>query len=206
MKRMTTLLIAIAIGLLMMTACGKATTEKEVSIESLETMGDAFSLNNGEQQYGYDDNDLIYVFNSDGNYYRAIADLDRETYNAIWDLDLADQKYDEKFKTIASPLKIRTIENISIYILSESDKQELIGTTGATLLDDDWTSTVFDLETKEFYMNYAYFQYKVTFEGNLRTTDVNDFDWSEDMKQLKVKSIHFVGLGNATQVNVPRYY
>lgn len=211
MKKIASLILALVLALTALTACGAApagdasraadagndspaVTEAE-EIKNLRTIGEVLSLASAEhRQSATMDNTHVYVFEMDGTLYRVVAHMPQETFDAIIALDVTKDDYDEELKKLISPLVIDSYENLSTAIPSQKLLDELVGKTGAELLDDGWEIYGYYLEEMRFYMDRGLFEYAVVFDGKL--TDSDDFDEYEAVKPLKVKSITYEGLGN----------
>lgn len=167
-----------------------------IDLDSVTTMGELLShqdLGTSTQEDAY-----VYVFEQDGIYYRAIADLTKEQSDAIFALDFDDPDYDAKVSEIISPLPISRIENLSETVLTEEEMAALIGKTGEELFNDGWTNYGWNLQDMIFYMSYGAFDYDVVFEGEVKDYDAFD---EEDINPLVVKSVTLNGIGNATNLD-----
>ena len=84
-------------------------------------------------------------------------------------------------------------------MLSEEDLDALKGKTGAELVKDGWTyNGSFDLENMEFWMDKGPFQYTVVFDGSADGANAENYDAEAETKDMKVKSVKFSMLGDAT--------
>ena len=93
------------------------------------------------------------------------------------------------------------LENLSEQILTQDQLDQLKGKTGQELLRDGWTcSGSFNLESKEFFLNYGPFLYSVTFDGEITEKNAEDFDDEAGIRELTVKSVQFSELGDATTI------
>ncbi len=206
MEKTLSVILALVLVLALFASCSKgtATGDTAASIDSLKTIGDILDLNlDGETQNATYESKYVYVFQIDDVYYRAIANIDETTSQAIFDLDFSDPDYEEKQKELISPLEIETLENISENILSQEEMDAFIGKTGEDLINAGWESGMgYNIESMEFYLDYKLFEYNVEFEG---TVDYNedDFDENEAIKPLVVKSISFNSIGDATNIEIP---
>ena len=97
-------------------------------------------------------------------------------------------------------MKIAKIENLSDAVPTQEELDKLVGKTGEELLEDNWYSSGYDLDSMEFTMGHGLFLYTVTFEGKVEVTD--DFDENEAIKPLKVKSVVYYDLGDTTNLDV----
>ena len=134
-----------------------------------------------------------------------IPELTPEQHDALFALDILDENHDEKEKELVSPLTVTKIENLNEKKLSDDDMAALVGKTGAELLDSGWTTGMgYDLESMEFYLEYAPFAYTVTFEKQEQLENTDDFDEEAAVASLKVVSVSFSGLGNSA-TEIPEY-
>ena len=167
-----------------------------VDLESVTTLGELLDL----RSWGSScmDGTYVQVFEQDGIYYRAIADIDETTSQAFFELSYDDEDYDEKCNELLSPLTVNKIENISAAIPPQEELDELIGKTGEDLLNDEWISFSFDSVSMESYMQHGLFAYIVVFEGDIQAYG----EYSDDViKPLTVKSVKYEGLGDPADLN-----
>ena len=199
MKKIVSIILALMMSSLILAGCGK--TDSAGSADSWKTMGDVIALDSETTQSAIYTDTYVYVFELNGTYYRATAALSEEISAALWDLDFSDEDYDTKYAELVKPLAIDKIEELNDQILSEDEMDALVGKTGQELLDDGWSSGYgYNLESMEFWMNYGPFNYTVVFDGEVAEEDYEDFDDEEDIKDMVVKSVAFVGLGDATDI------
>lgn len=212
MKKALSLILALLLALSALTGCGTkpagdasrsavvgndspAVTEAE-EIKNLRTIGEVLSLESAQhQQSATVNNTHVYVFKMDGTIYRVAAHMPEETFDAIIELDITKDDYEEEMKKLISPLVIDRYENLSTAIPSQKLLDALVGKTGAELLDDGWEIYGYNLYEMKFYMDHGLFEYGVTFDGKL--TDSDDFDEYEAVKPLKVKSVVYSDLGSS---------
>ena len=206
MKKVLAMLLAVLM-LASLAACGgkpetKPAQTGTAEIESLKTIGDVLAL--GEpanyQSACYEDK-FVYAFEKDGTYYRAIAEITQETFDAIMNLEY-DDTYDEKYNAIISPLEITKWENLGELIPAQEELDKLVGKIGEELFNDGWNiSSGYNLDTAEFYMANGLFEYVVAFDATFPpNSNTDDFDEVAAIAPLTVKSVTFYGLGNATEV------
>ena len=174
------------------------TAEPAVTEETAEfkTMGDVFvyeSPNNGCNETKY-----VYVFEKDGVFYRAVAELPADVSETIWALDFFDEKYSEKLQEAIAPLPIAELENLTERIPAQTELDALIGKTGQELKDEGWTISAWQLDDMEFTLNHGPFAYTVFMEGDYVPNENYDFDEDADFAPLKVKSVTYCGIGDAT--------
>jgi len=199
MKKGFVFVLSLLIVLSLFAACGK----KESSVE---TIGDALALTGeGEFQSATLGKAYVVVFEKDGVYWRVIAELTPEQHDAIFALDILDEDHEQKEKELVSPLTVTKIEKLNEKKLSDDDMTALVGKTGAELFDSGWTTGMgYDLESMEFYLEYAPFMYTVTFEKQEQLENTDDFDEEAAVASLKVVSVSFSGLGNSA-TDLPEY-
>ena len=198
MKKTFLIILALFVSALMLVSCGEKTEESSFDVDSIKTLGDILKLEAESPQSAQYENLLIYVFELNGNYYRAKADLTPEQSDALWDLSFMDDDYDAKFSEIVSDIAVTSVENLSEQILTESQLKSLVGKTGQELFDEGWENgNGYNLENMEFWMDYGPFEYSVIMEGHIDESEYDTF--SEDkISDMKVKSVSFFGVGDAT--------
>lgn len=178
---------------------GEGTGEK-TDLSSLKTVDDLFRYTEG-WDYSLFEGNFIYIFALDDVFYRAVAQVPAETEAEIAALDLDDEFYNDKVNSLIMALEISRIENISAAVPAQEELDALAGKTGADLLDDGWyVAYGYDLEKMQFFMNRGLFSYTVTFDGSLESVDeTGDF---EEIRPLKVLSVVYDGLGDASDLSV----
>ncbi|MBQ9228710.1 MAG: hypothetical protein IJ168_07765 [Eubacterium sp.] len=209
LSKMTIALMLVAAIVMSFAACAKKGDSAQGSavsgdILSAQTLGDIIS-NDGveEQQTSYSGTKYVYVFTLDGKNYRAIADCDEATGNAIFDIDYSDSDYEQQIADLISPLAVETCELLDDYILPQEELDQLVGKTGEDLLNDGWRIGMsYNTADLEFELEKDCWAYTVTFDGDpMENTD--DFDAEEAIKTLTVKSVTFADyLGDATNIDV----
>lgn len=205
-KRMLSILTILLMSAFMFAACGSnrsddSTPGKELSIDTIKTIGDAFALDHEEDsQYAVSEGKVVFAFKIDDAYYRVIADISEEDQQAYMDIEFDDEDYDAKQHAIIDPLEITKIENLNEQMLSRDELDDLVGKTGKELVDEGWNyQGSYDLDAMEVWMDYGPFDYSVRFEGGgLENSD--DFDIEEATRDMKVKSAEFSALGDATTI------
>lgn len=214
MKKGFVCVLSLLIVLTLFAACGKKESNDPTPTNnvpasdtlSVETIGEALALKGeGEFQSATLGKAYVVVFEKDGVYWRVIAELAPEQHDALFALDILDESHDEKEKELVSPLTVTKIENLNEKKLSDDDMTALVGKTGAELFDSGWTTGMgYDLESMEFYLEYAPFMYTVTFEKQEQLENTDDFDQEAAVASLKVVSVSFSGLGNSA-TEIPEY-
>ena len=214
MKKGFVCVLSLLIVLSLFAACGKKGSNDPTPTNnipasdtlSVKTIGEALALKGeGEFQSATLGKAYVVVFEKDGVYWRVIAELTPEQHDEIFALDILDENHDEKEKELVSPLTVTKIENLNEKKLSDDDMTALVGKTGAELFDSGWTTGMgYDLESMEFYLEYAPFMYTVTFEKQEQLENTDDFDEEAAVASLKVVSVSFAGLGNSV-TDLPEY-
>ena len=201
-----TILVLLALTMLLTAAgCGpfgktSSVTTGTKEIESCKTIGDVLALKGAEEdQHGYMNDEYYYVFILNETYYRVTAALTEEASDALRDLDYFDDEYDAKYDAIISPLSIVKYENLSERIPSREKLNKLVGKTGGELVDGGWYAYIYNSGSAIVWMDFDPFSYIVTFDGTIEyDPDDETFDIDEAIRDLKVKSLEFDELGDAT--------
>ena len=196
--------LALILAALMLTAlfagCGKEQKKTPVDIDSVETLGDIFSLGDlDERQSCWSDKTYVIAFGLNGVYYRATASLPADVSKKIDALEFDDPKHDEKMEKALSPVKIDKFENLTDLIPPQEELDKVVGKTAKELFDDGWSSSGWSLDDMEFWLVKDAFQYTVKFDGKLEYSD--DLDIEKAIEPYTVKSIVFSGLGNAADID-----
>ncbi len=211
MKKVARIMASVMIATMLFTGCGngqsapaaqeqetgKVNEEDAAVIDGLKTMGDILDLESGETQCAAYDNYYVYVFELNGRYYRAMADMTKEQSALIWEMDEADEKYTEKYHECLDSLKIKSIENLSDKMLTQEELDKLVGKTCRELVDEGWTVSWSNWEEMEFWMNKWPFMYIVKVEGPAPEDENDSLAYEEALKNIKVVSAEFLSLGNA---------
>ncbi len=171
--------------------------------EDIKTMADAFVYDYVDnKQEVYTETEYIYVFELDGVYYRAIAEMPEDVSNEIWNLDIED--YDEKKKKereIVSSLPVETFENLTEGMPTEEELSVYVGKTGQVIFDEGWTYSYYNLEDMEAGMDYKLYSYTVKFDyDGPQMENTDDFDFEENFRDLKIASIKCSGIGDPTYI------
>ena len=165
----TVLVLAAVLTLGLLAGCGNTQPAEEetsgsaetegagVDLESIKTLGDAFTLEGkdeySEQRASYGGK-YVYAFAVDGVAYRVIADLPDDIFDQILELDF-DEDYDKKEQALVKDLEVTTAENLTEQILSQEELDALVGKTGQELFDAGWRSGMFyNTETMEVWLEY----------------------------------------------------
>ena len=75
-----------------------------------------------------------------------------------------------------------------------------VGKTGREMQDAGWIYTGHDLENMEFWLQYGPFVYTVVFDGKVDEKDWDTFEDESGAKDMKVKSVEFNSIGDATNI------
>ena len=168
-----------------------------VDLSTVKIMGDLLGLNSCG--YSCTENAYGYVFEQDGNYYRAVAEMDKETADAFFAISIDDEDYESKQNALIAPLKVIKIDNLTEAIPPQEELDKFIGKTGEELMSNGWNNVGWNLEDMEFYFDYGLFSYNVVMEGEVGDTD--SFD-TENIETLVVKSVTYSGLGDAANPEI----
>ena len=214
MKRTTALFLALILALSLLTGCGfsagtgggetsSATVEIGVEedkiVSAAKTMGEVINLEGAEfRGRSFTDEDFVYLFELNGISYRAAAKLTPQLSEKLFELDINDSSYDDSVAELISSVEINQLDNLTRAIPPQKELDKLVGKTGQELFDDGWTYWFYDLDEMKAGLNSGLFAYEVFFDYDgepMENTD--DFDFYEEFKDLKVKSVTFTGLGDA---------
>ena len=205
MKKIVALMLVALMTMLLLTGCGKsgsAEPEKEQSsIDSIQTFGDILALEGGNAQRATYDGTEVIAFELDGKYYRAVAEIPDDVCQALWELDYFDERYEEKEKELIGEIKPDRIEDLTGQKLTQEEMDALAGKTGRELLEAGWYCNGYNLEDMEFWMGYGPFEYTVAFNEKVAEEDWDTFE-EEDIADMTVKSVTFLALGNATDIEM----
>lgn len=205
MKKALTLILALTLVLALFASCGNSGTAEQAKVTAtpgeIKTIGDIINTPGAEelQTATVEGGKFVYVYKLNGIYYRAIADVTEEQSDAIWDLDMFADDYDEKRAELLSPLEILSLENLSDALPPQEELDQWVGKTGAELFEAGWYNSGWNLDDMVFWMDYGPFQYDVFMTGEVG--DFDEFD-EEDINPLVVKSVTYNGqLGDATNLD-----
>ena len=207
MKKLVPFMMVLVLAVMALAGCGSSggnaggSADAEATLDSLETIGDVIALESEMEQTSVHDGHVVYVFQLGDTYYRAIATIPKEEEQAYYDVDFEDEDFMEQQEAIVAPLKIDEIENISEMIPSQEELDEWVGKTGAELEKAGWYYSGYDLENEIFWMGYGLFTYDVTFDGDFSDADIDTFDEVAATKDLKVTSVTFSDIGDATDLD-----
>ena len=214
MKKILSILLMTVLVLSLFAACGRTAPGGDAPAPAasgsfdpaaVKTMGDVFPYEDPEQQQeSYSETYYVFVFQADGNWYRAVADLPQDVSDALWAIDFFDENRDQKIRDLISPLAVRSLENLSEQIPAQEELDSYVGKTGQVLFDEGWTYWYYNLDDMEAGLYHGPFSYKVLFEYDgepLVNTD--DFDFYEEFKDLVILSVTYDGIGDAANIDEP---
>ena len=207
-KLIALLLTAVCLCALLAACANKNEPVKTTDdMSSIATIGEALALGeDGAKMAATYEKAYVCVVEKDGEYWRFVAELSAEEHAALSELDILAEDYEQKEKALLEPLAVTKCENLNEMMLSEDEMNALVGKTGEDLLNDGWISGMgYNLDSMEFYMEYAPFEYAVTFEAVEKLENTDDFDEVEAIRPLKVTSVAFSGLGDSS-TDMPEYY
>ena len=203
-KNIPAILIAILL-LFACIACGKVSESpaQDAPAQSEQTEAEGFITMADVMVYEslssccYEDL-YIYVFEKDGKYLRADADIPADVYDKIEAIDFFADDYWEQTANLIKDLPIKNLYDLSAALPSKSEIDSLVGKTGKELTDMGFTdSGSFGCmeDMFEAYLNYGAGQYEVFFDGVVAYEDGLDVEAA--IQNLTVKSIAFNGLSDA---------
>ncbi|MBR2801537.1 MAG: hypothetical protein IKE21_02930 [Erysipelotrichaceae bacterium] len=167
-------------------------------IEDAKTMSDILALPYSES--GFDESHYVYVFELNGNTYRAVADLPEDVSKQLWGIDFEDPERDQKIFALIESLPITRLDDLTASIPSDEQLTQYVGNSGQELLDEGWTLEGYYLDSMEFTMGRSPYLYTVVFEGEI---DPQTFNEEEDMGKLTVKSVTYQGIANTFDLSIP---
>ena len=178
------------------------TAQESFDPSKIETIGD-FIVYKDEEKFNFQDSvseaNYVAVLDINGVYYRVVADLPKDVSEKIWNSEFEDRE--KGINELIAPLPIKKIENLSTRIPKQEELDKLIGKTGKELFDDNWTYYYYNLEDMAAGLNHGAFAYDVIFSyDGPQMENTDDFDFYEKFKDLKVKSVRFSGIGDATNI------
>ncbi len=208
MKKTLALGLALVAVLMALTACtktepsGAGQSAPSGFAASLKTLADVYAVSaDGETQEGYSETKYVYVFQVNGVYYRAVAQLESDVSKELWDIEYGEDQ-EQKIQALLGPVAVERVENLSEQIPSQEELDKLVGKTGQELFDDGWSYYYYNLEDMETGLYHGPFSYTVCFDYDgepMENTD--DFDFYAEFKDLTVSSVTFSGLGDATNLD-----
>ena len=191
MKKVLILLCAVLlVGCAKQTAVVPETTADEPE-DTIVTLGEVLGEHTELYSSAYDEERYVCVFEKDGAWLRAIANLTPEVYQALRSGGDADEE-------LAS-MEAEDVEDLTAGMPKQSELDRLVGKTGGELLDDGWEivghSIYNDFESATvFYLVNGLYSYTVSFEEAISTD--GEFIEAEAMRPLTVASVTCDGVSD----------
>lgn len=216
-----TLLLVVALTALMLAACGNPDSgsggssggsesggEKsgldssdDFDISSLETLADAFAAaEEGSSQYAFDEKQIVYAFRVGDQDYRVIAEMTKELYEKSNEIPF-DEERDAKVQELLGGQKITSAENLSEKAPTQEELDKLVGKTCGELFEDGWSCWGYDLDAMEITLYHDAYAFTAVLDYDGKPMEnSDDFDETEAFKDIKIKSLTYDGLGDATSI------
>ena len=102
---------------------------------------------------------------------------------------------------VAGPEQQAAVEDLTGQKLTQEEMDALAGKTGRELMEAGWYTNGYNLEDMEFWMGYGPFEYTVAFNEKVAEENWDTFE-EEDIADMTVKSVTFLALGNATDIEM----
>lgn len=160
-------------------------------IKDAKTMADVLALPSNASSMS--EHYYALHFELNGNEYRAVSFIDKDTAAKVFALDFDDPEYDKKHNEIIAPLPIDRIDNLTEMIPSQEEMDKSIGKTAGELLDEGWRFYWCNLQDKQLGMTNGLFSYTLGYEGELQPGIEAD---EETVRPLKITSVGYDGLGD----------
>ena len=157
------------------------------------TLADVFAYDVSDSSFS----EYLYacVFEKDGEFYRAVAELPADVSETLWALEFFDENYDSLVREAVAPLEIMQLDNLTEMIPSQEELDALVGRNLQELVDEGWYYWYWNMDEKELGMYYGPFSYLITFDGT--PEDPENFDATQS-GALTVRSVKYDGIGDAT--------
>ena len=204
MRKVLSLILALLLALALTAGCGQSGDSGEdagteaVTLDTMRTLGEVYALEGAEfSQYGFDDDQFVYVFQYGGDYYRVVCPMTPELNEAGMAIDWGDEDHDDKLMEIVGGQEIQRLDNLSESIPAQEELDVFVGKTLGELKEAGWTNSGWNLDDMEFWMDYGPFCYTVVVEGEVADPDAVE---DEDMDPLVVKSVTWMSIGDATDL------
>ena len=190
---MATILAALlALGLCACSQGGSSTPSKsdasQETASQYKTMADVFAVESSDTSWAYNEKQFKYVFSDDTSYTSIVVDLPEGMKEKLDEADFDDAKIRE----LLGPLPVTKQETFETPAQDKLD--ELVGKTGAELVDDDFIITMLTVngDKTDANMHKDPFDYLITFDGAVE--DENTEDPVGAIKDLKVDSVAVQGI------------
>ena len=138
----------------------------------------------------------VRIFEKDGVFYRAEAEITSEIFAALFEIDFFDPDKDARTKALLSDLPIRTLYVLSDALLSDAELKDLNGKTGQDLLDMGFVpqgSYGFGDGESFVYLDKGPFSYQIDFKEKDVEVTGDDPNLAEVIRPLTVKEASFSG-------------
>ena len=165
----------------------------EAEDAGFRTMADVFAYDLTDSSFS--EELYVCVFEADGTYWRAVAELPADVSETIRALDFFDRSYDSLVREAVAPLDILRLDNLTESIPSQEELDTLAGRNVQELVDRGWYYWSWNMGEKVLGMYCGPFSYLVTFDGT--PEDPESFDASQS-GALTVRSVQYNGIGDAT--------
>lgn len=216
MKKKIFSILLIALISMGIVACGNTTNsvgsagEKKASVDfskfdpaNIKTMADFLKFKD-EENYNFQtsttEENYVVVLNINDTYYRAVANLPHEVYDELFSIEDFDER-EKKMAEVNASLPVERLENLSEKIPPQSELDKYIGKTCGDLENEGWSYHYYNLQDMEAGMDYKLFSYIVKFDyDGPQMENTDDFDFFKEFKDLKIKSVTFEGVGDATNL------
>lgn len=172
-----------------------------------KTLGDIWEFESPTS--GSEENCYIRVFEADGVYYRAEADVPQDVLEKLYTIDFFDETGEAQEKELMKDLPITKVCNLSEAMLSQSELDALAGKTGQELLDMGFVpggSYGFSAQEQISWasMEKGPFEYEVEFHEYVDVDE--DPNVAAVIRPLTVKSVTLFGIsqyasGKAFDIN-----
>ena len=174
----------------------KANPNENAKLADLKTVGDLYA-NVAELGSLMMEDKMVYGFELGGGYYRAIAEMTPDIFQAAMDLDMFDENYEEKQHELLAPLAVVRIEDLNKAALTKDEMDALAGKTVSELLADGWFFNGYNFEDMEFTADHDVSSYKLILEGEAPAKE----DYSdEDLGPMTVVSVSYIGYSDLTNM------
>ncbi len=174
----------------------KANPNENAKLADLKTVGDLYA-NVAELGSLMMEDKMVYGFELGGGYYRAIAEMTPDIFQAAMDLDMFDENYEEKQHELLAPLAVVRIEDLNKAALTKDEMDALAGKTVSELLADGWFFNGYNFEDMEFTVDHDVSSYKLILEGEAPAKE----DYSdEDLGPMTVVSVSYIGYSDLTNM------
>ncbi len=174
----------------------KANPNENAKLADLKTVGDLYA-NVAELGSLMMEDKMVYGFELGGGYYRAIAEMTPDIFQAVMDLDMFDENYEEKQHELLAPLAVVRIEDLNKAALTKDEMDALAGKTVSELLADGWFFNGYNFEDMEFTADHDVSSYKLILEGEAPAKE----DYSdEDLGPMTVVSVSYIGYSDLTNM------